>query len=177
MSSFIALYNSPFFLQLHSLRTTEVALVGSAHSVPVLRAEILFDERTNGAKDLRKRCVFASATLGLLLCLTLFPWPAAPRLGQGLSGAHVCAASYGVQPVKHSETSHIHTPIHFEMFDFGIFWYMLVYVGMCQLRSWKFFNRLCHHHPTMSTKALRTAAKFLLPKRLDTCRGTSNPLV
>ena len=44
---------------------------------------------------------------------------------------------------------------------------ILVYFGICELRSWKFFNRLCHHHPTMSTKALRTAAKFLPPKRLD----------
>ncbi|CAL1129886.1 unnamed protein product [Cladocopium goreaui] len=48
----------------------------------VVWAEILFDERTNGAKDLRKRCVFASATLGLLLCLTLFPWPAVMEVFQ-----------------------------------------------------------------------------------------------
>lgn len=48
----------------------------------VVWAEILFDERTNGAKDLRKRCVFASATLGLLLCLTLFLWPAVMEVVQ-----------------------------------------------------------------------------------------------
>jgi hypothetical protein len=74
-----SIHSSPFSFSF--IRCAQLKLRWLA--VPVLRAEILFDERTNGAKDLRKRCVFASATLGLLLCLTLFPWPAVPRVKFG----------------------------------------------------------------------------------------------
>ena len=44
---------------------------------PRLRAEIIFDHETTGAKEQRSQCVFAAASLGLLLCVNLFPWRAA----------------------------------------------------------------------------------------------------
>eukprot|EP00913_Durusdinium_trenchii_P027487 g25778.t1 len=51
----------------------------------VVWAEIIFDHETTGAKEQRSQCVFAAASLGLLLCVNLFPWRAVVQLFQTMS--------------------------------------------------------------------------------------------
>eukprot|EP00438_Fugacium_kawagutii_P005509 Skav227053 [mRNA] locus=scaffold72:789882:812626:- [translate_table: standard] len=58
----------------------------------VVWAEILFTESASGANEMREYCVAATATLGLLLCLSLLPWPAVTEL---FSSTAVTPSFYG----------------------------------------------------------------------------------
>ena len=46
----------------------------------VVAAEIVFDQKVPQAKDFRQQCRMAAATLGLVLCLQLFPWAAVQQM-------------------------------------------------------------------------------------------------
>jgi len=51
----------------------------------VIWADIVFNHDSFGTRQLRRNCIFAAATLGLVLCTSLFPWHAVTEFFQPLS--------------------------------------------------------------------------------------------